>query len=326
MATEDDNNNMRQLEALMYRMDEMRAAHQRPEDRSPRTPNNIFTQNNAADQLERQLRADGHRIWGFVIYRCTYASDTAWRECIEHIRASRSEAMDFYNGHDLLEEGHFALTVIQDASTLDGASSQVVRRHFEDWCARMEREEQGSEDEIEARRGEKASPYDSLLPQRYRFCIQIDDASWQSVNSQSWKGWVKLLNRDWQSKEATAAQQQPEEERAPGGSKRDVFNDKDSSVAVELDEEVWARSMSYSGPVLDKDFTTSASEVSTTDEGDFADDEGDEEEEYPAIEGCTDHDVGWMKVQLVDLMPDRYVDLRDPNAWSTSYIRPPDVA
>ncbi|KAI4865611.1 hypothetical protein F4820DRAFT_447818 [Hypoxylon rubiginosum] len=46
-------------------------------------------------------------------------------------------------------------------------------------------------------------------------------------------------------------------------------------------------------------------------EGEF--DDVEDEEEYPAIEGCTDEDAGWMKVQLVGLMPDFYANLRDPN-------------
>lgn len=115
-----------QIEALMSRIAEMRAAHQEPRDISPRTPDTISTQSNSADNIERGLRADGHRIWGFVVYRCTYASNSAWEACIQRINASIQQSMTTYNGHDLLEEGRFKLTIIDDASKFDGASTSTV--------------------------------------------------------------------------------------------------------------------------------------------------------------------------------------------------------
>lgn len=60
------------------------------------------------------------------------------------------------------------------------------------------------------------------------------------------------------------------------------------------------------------------------DEAEFTDDEDDEE--YPTIEGCTEEDVGWMKVQLKSVMPDFYVNLGDPNAWQAEYRRQAAVA
>lgn len=271
--------NIRQLEALMNRLDQDRAALQQPADISPRTPNTISTQFNAADHIARQLRIDGHRIWGFVVYRCTYTSDSAWESCIQRINASIQRAMDLYNGRDLLEEGCFKLTVIADASMFDRATTQAVRRHFTEWCARTVYEEQGPREEIESRRQE-APPWDSRLPLRYRFCIQVDEASLQSLISDEGDGWVKLIKGDWESREATRQRQKQHE--------------------------------------------TGPNEVAALDDGEFTDDEDDEV--YPAIEGCTEEDVGWMKVQLQSFMPDFYVNLRDPNAWHIEYRRPPDVA
>ncbi|KAJ8129588.1 hypothetical protein O1611_g4040 [Lasiodiplodia mahajangana] len=51
-----------------------------------------------------------------------------------------------------------------------------------------------------------------------------------------------------------------------------------------------------------------------------------DDEEFPVIEGRTEKDVGWMKVQLVGLVPDFYANLRDPSLWHVQYIRPPDIA
>lgn len=282
-ASEMATDSLRQLETIMSRLDRDHAALQQPADVSPRTPNTIYTDFNAADKIERQLRADGHRIWGFVVYRCTYTSDPAWESCIQRINASVQKAMDLYNGRDLLQEGCFKLTVIDDASLLDGASVQVVRRHFREWCARMVHEEQGSQEEIQSRR-QDPSLRDWGLPVRYGFCIQVDEASMRSVISEEGERWVNVVKRDWEPWEATRQQQHG---TMPG------------------------RTVESQGEHND-------------DEGEFTDDEDDEE--YPAIEGCTDEDVGWIKTQLVGLMPDFYADLRDPNSWHIQYVRPPDMA
>ncbi|KAB5549642.1 hypothetical protein GE09DRAFT_1223464 [Coniochaeta sp. 2T2.1] len=276
------NDNLRQLEALLHRLDQDRAAatQQQPADNdiSPRTPNTISASSNAADKIDQHLRADGHCLWGFVVYRTTYTSDTAWRECVRRIEASVRKAMDLYNGHDLLEEGRFRLTVIEDASGgLDGASTGVVRGYFREWCARMLEEEQGSEEDVRSRQQQDARLQDTGVPVRYRFCVQVDEHSMRSVVSDEGERWVKLIKRDWQPRRAT-------------------------SGAVE-----------NQGAQHDDD------------EGDFTDDE-DDGEQYSPIEGCTEEDIGWMKVQLVGLMPDFYANLRDPNLWHIQYVRPPDIA
>ena len=273
---------LRQLESLMNRLDQDRAASQQPADISSRTPNTVSTKFNAADSIERQLHADGHRVWGFVVYRCAYASDSDWETCIQRIKASIRKAMGMYNGHDLLEEGRFRLTVIEDANALDGASTQVVRQHFTEWCSRALNEEQGSNEEIESRRQE-AEPWYGSLALRYRFCVQVDEASLQSIVSAetAGEGWVKLIKGAWKARasrasEAETQQQEPE-----------------TDGLVE-------------------------------DQGDY--EEYEEDEEHPAIEGCTEEDVGWMKVQYQSVIPDFYVNLRDPNAWIGDYRRPPDIA
>ncbi|KAK8074532.1 muramidase [Apiospora hydei] len=94
-------------------------------DVSTRTPNTICSTYNAADKIEQHLRADGHRIWGFVVYRCTYTSDANWDLCIPRIHWAVRKEMDVYNGRDLLQDGCFQLTVITDASTLDGQARRL---------------------------------------------------------------------------------------------------------------------------------------------------------------------------------------------------------
>jgi hypothetical protein len=47
---------------------------QRAKNPSQHTPDRESTFNDA-DNIERQLQEDGHKIWGWVIYGCTYKSD-----------------------------------------------------------------------------------------------------------------------------------------------------------------------------------------------------------------------------------------------------------
>lgn len=115
------------------------------------------------------------------------------------------------------------------------------------------------------------------MPLRYRFCIQVDEFSLQSIILEEGKGWVMLIKGAWQTREATRQQQQQ----------------------PKTGPEVMAK-------------------------GKFTGDENDKK--YPAIEACTEEDVGWMKVQLNSIIPDFYVNLRDLNAWHTEYCRPLDIA
>jgi hypothetical protein len=56
----------------------VRSRAQRVKNPSRRTPERETVFNNA-DNVERQLQEDGHKIWGWVIYRCTYANDETGR-------------------------------------------------------------------------------------------------------------------------------------------------------------------------------------------------------------------------------------------------------
>ena len=41
---------------------------------------------NEADMIERQMQADGHRIWGYVIYRTSYSSEDDWTDFRRRLR------------------------------------------------------------------------------------------------------------------------------------------------------------------------------------------------------------------------------------------------
>ena len=78
-------------------------------------------ENNAADLIERQLQHDGHRAWGFVVYRTIYDNDVDWTEFLRRLRFQMEDKFNCFNGRDILEK--FTLTVLEDRSLFDGAST-----------------------------------------------------------------------------------------------------------------------------------------------------------------------------------------------------------
>jgi hypothetical protein len=246
-----------QIEAMKDRVANLHTTHPHLSKHTP------------ADDIQHALIADGHRIWGFVVYRCTYDNDADWQLCMQRIRDYIGPSVKTSDGQDLLDE-RFKPTVMEDKNKFDGASTSIIRRHFRDWCVHAVDEEQGSTEEIERRRQETV-PWCGSLAVRYRFCLQIDAASLKSIVEVKPDAWVNLFRDDWKLKQAMAGQ-----------------------LGDDLD---W-------------------------DQGDFTDDE---DEAYPAIEGNTNEDVGWMMVDYRCLMPTYYSYLRDPNDWNLTYTRPPYV-
>jgi hypothetical protein len=149
----------------------------------PRWPDG-GTRFNNADNVERYLQEDGHRTWGLVIYRCTYARDDDWNKFMELLRQHIQRALKCYNGLDLMES--LSLTVIEDPSTLDDASTSFVREHFKQWVTTAPEREQG----------EGVRPG---LSQRYRYCIQVDDAALESImeDEDEGDGFVNLIKLEW---------------------------------------------------------------------------------------------------------------------------------
>lgn len=272
---------------------------------------------NIADQIQDQLRKDGHRVWGFVVYRCTYGDNVAWETCLGRLNAWIRGPMHFYNGSDLLEEGRFKLTVMHDASRFEGASARVVRWHFKEWRKHAVHEEQGTSEEIAARRPTQEMshhPYNTakldtdlwtrlageaeevdeqlcLIPEigryghaaaavRYRLCVQIDDAALQSIISPAG---VEYTGEAWVN-----------------------------IVEADWDPEVSAAQREYE-------------KVRHVRNGLDLEDFDDEVKVFPEIDGCTEQDVGWMKVPYQDLISEFYSSMMEYNAFKQYYVRPPDI-
>jgi hypothetical protein len=58
---------------------------------------------NDADELEWLLQKDGSKTWGFMIYRCTYQSDSDWERSMTRFLYHITQSLEFCNGLDLLD-------------------------------------------------------------------------------------------------------------------------------------------------------------------------------------------------------------------------------
>ncbi|CAG7943021.1 unnamed protein product [Penicillium salamii] len=159
---------------------------------SPRIPS-MSPHFNEADRIEKYLHEDGHRAWGFVIYRCTYESDTAWEEFMRRLLANTEETLEGSGGLDLLD--NLAVTVFQDSS-FDGATAAVVRDHFKRWAATAAQQEQGT---------------GPGFSERYLYCIQVTQDVLDSVLADD-DGFVRLVRGDWKEYDPHEEAERVEEE------------------------------------------------------------------------------------------------------------------
>lgn len=47
---------------------------------------------------------------------------------------------------------------------------------------------------------------------------------------------------------------------------------------------------------------------------------------FPELGGCTEENVGWIRVHYMELIPAFYSFVRDPDALQNMYVRPPELA
>jgi hypothetical protein len=117
-----------------------------------------------------QLQDMREETWGWVVYRTTYRSDPAFHKAIEiltsWIKAGVYEDLNEYGlenpdptPNDQLWARH-QLTVIEEGGTLDGASLDIVRGHFEGWVKAQDKQDTWN---------------------KYRACLVIDEAAVQRL-------------------------------------------------------------------------------------------------------------------------------------------------
>ncbi|KAJ5364364.1 uncharacterized protein N7496_010077 [Penicillium cataractarum] len=159
-----------------------------------------------ADHVEHDLWDDGHRLWGFVIYRCTYESDSAWTEFMNRLLASTEEMFDWETDLEVLDR--LALTVFEDSGMFNGASTAVVREHFNRWAVDAVQKEQGT-----------VQGQGQVHPgsQRYRYCIQVTQDVLDSVLAGDYErnGFVRVIRADWEVYEPYDHGERIEEEEEP---------------------------------------------------------------------------------------------------------------
>lgn len=145
----------------------IRTRAQRVKNPSKRKPDED-TNHNIADIIERQLQQDGHKVWGWVIYRCTYKSDKDWKDFMDRFHYFIRDILESHNGLDMLES--LDCHVFEDQA-FEGASPAIVREHFRQWTETApEREQDGAPE---------------MRSQRYNFCIHVDEEVLQSVISKT---------------------------------------------------------------------------------------------------------------------------------------------
>jgi hypothetical protein len=126
--------------------------------------------------------------WGFMIYRCTYGSQTKWDKFMALVKEESRKAIKEHGTGDLSVFDKMAWTVIEDAETLDGASILETSNRF------IMRAEIKHEEETMGIR--------SLTP-RHNFFIHVDEESLESVvdeeKARDREGYVLLQGRIYPS-------------------------------------------------------------------------------------------------------------------------------
>jgi len=219
-------------------------------------------------ELDAKLKQEGHDFGGWVVYRCTYNSDSEWAEFKDKLQSESRRALDNYAATDKMLEQH-VLTYVGDREKLDNTTKSDVRRVFNEWVHSAE----AAAEQPNA----KVIPPKTDMP-RYGFCIHVDETSLRSVlDDSNWH--LNLVNRHWVPEE---------EEEDDGGDPYDDF-DYEGELTEEQLEDMRLAAI------------------------------------FPEIEGCTEEDVGWCKLNS-GILVGLYVDFWDPNKWYLFYTRPPQLS
>ncbi|CAO2651318.1 Nn.00g096150.m01.CDS01 [Neocucurbitaria sp. VM-36] len=101
-------------------------------------------------------------LWGFIIYRCDYRSDDAWKTFVD-TWSSRVKSYLTKQYGDTGLVGKMLFTVKDDRTTLDNASIERVHKLFSEWIRSKE-----------AHAERKAAGYGRISFPRYDYCVHVD--------------------------------------------------------------------------------------------------------------------------------------------------------
>jgi len=191
--------------------------------------------------------------WGWVIYRCTYTDDATWAEFRNRVEAESRKSIAQSDAPEIAERLEWKW--VEDASSLDGASTAALRQRFRAWVA----------DEVARQPGD----YNPSTVSRFRYFIKIDQEVLHSLaectsSDRDWimskKAFVKFVDGDWESSD-------------------------ESQQAEEQEDGLW------------------------------------EKEILEPIDGCTEEDVGWMRISPYMINASFYETLSGYDYWYIYYRR-----
>ncbi|KAB5580300.1 hypothetical protein GE09DRAFT_432246 [Coniochaeta sp. 2T2.1] len=130
----------------------------------------------ACPNIVRAMIDTGFHEWGFVVYRCVYGDDEAWRQYMEYFEEDVIEGLKDTGG-DILLPQYAKWTVMEDRETLDGASIDAVREIFVAW-----RDEHKFDLEVplEKRLTPMLKDPPPRLP-RFNYCLYVDQKCLDTV-------------------------------------------------------------------------------------------------------------------------------------------------
>ncbi|KIA75899.1 hypothetical protein HK57_00304 [Aspergillus ustus] len=144
--------------------------------------------------ITKGLHEDGHRAWGFVIYCCTYKSQTEWDEFMRRLLEDTEEYFDPDEALPGERElfNNLAITVFDDPAAFDGATAATVHAHFKRWATIAPQREQGTAAGAAAAGSERWGPeeaLDSILNpirkdsiHRERPFVRLIDKNWEAYS------------------------------------------------------------------------------------------------------------------------------------------------
>ncbi|KAL2837938.1 hypothetical protein BJY01DRAFT_220346 [Aspergillus pseudoustus] len=201
------------------------------------------------DIIDGSLHEDGHRAWGFVIYRCAYDSDSDWGAFMRRLLADTEEDVYCDTGEqDLLN--NLAITVFEDRDAFDRATAATVREHFRKWAATAPQREQGT--------SYIQPPGHGFSSQRYRYCLQVGREELESVLrpdqvlSSLYFSFVRLVDTYWEPNVGPALDLEEEYQRLRAESEGNTWiYDTDEPVEGCRDWNVGWMRINFSGAMVD---------------------------------------------------------------------------
>lgn len=102
-----------------------------------------------------------HKRWGFLIYRCDYASEEAWMKFLLILNRRIEEELKILKAEDLWDT--MEMTPMEDKDSLDGATIDQVRDIFKAWVRSNE-----------ARAETNDGLHGTFTYPRHTYCVHVD--------------------------------------------------------------------------------------------------------------------------------------------------------